>query len=53
MFTVCIQWGNASYVHTAWTLASAKEWLTKYPNKDVFGTVTDCLGRTVVVKYYR
>ena len=53
MYTVSIQWGDASYVHTAWSLSSAKTWLAQYPNRDVFGTVTDCFGRTVAVKYYR
>jgi hypothetical protein len=53
MYTVSILWGNSPFVHIAWSLSSAKSWLAQYPNKDVFGTVTDCLGRTVVVKYYR
>jgi hypothetical protein len=53
MYTVSIQWGNTAHVHTAWTLSSAKAWLYQYPNRDVFGTVTDWLGRTVAVKYCR
>jgi hypothetical protein len=53
MYTVVVQWGDTAHVHTAWSLSSAKEWLTKYPNKDVFATVTDWLGRTVAVKYCR
>jgi hypothetical protein len=53
MYTVSIQWGDTAHVHTAWTLSSAKSWLAQYPNKDVFGTVTDYFGRTVAVKYCR
>jgi hypothetical protein len=53
MYTVTVQWGSKAVTHTAWTLASANEWLRLYPDEDIFGTVTDCLGRTVAVKYYR
>jgi hypothetical protein len=34
-------------------MASAKQWLYQYPNKDLFGKVTDLFGRTVAVRYYR
>lgn len=53
MYTVHIQWGNTAATHTAWSLASAKEWLYKYPNNDMFGKVTNLFGQTLAVRYYR
>ncbi len=53
MYTVSITWGDTVIKHTAITLASAKQWLYQYPNKDLFGKVTDLFGRTVAVRYCR
>ena len=53
MYTVSITWGDTVIKHTAITLSSAKQWLYQYPNKDLFGKVTDLLGRTVAVRYCR
>jgi len=53
MYTVHITWGNTVAKHTAYTLASAKQWLYQYPNADLFGKVTDLFGRTLAVRYCR
>ena len=53
MYTVSIQWGSKAVTHTAWSLSSAKQWLLSYPNKDMFGKVTDMFGNTLAVRYYR
>ena len=53
MYTVSIQWGSKTATHTAWSLSSAKQWLLSYPNKDMFGKVTDLFGNTLAVRYYR
>ena len=53
MYTVSITWGDTVIKHTAITLSSAKQWLYQYPNKDLFGKVTDLFGRTVAVRYCR
>ena len=53
MYTVNVRWGDVVKTHKAWTLASAKAWLYKYPKGDFFGSVTDIFGRRVAVRYYR
>ena len=55
MYTVHILWGNHAVTHTAWSLASAKEWLYKYPkdtSEGFFGKVTDLFGRRVAVRHW-
>ena len=53
MYTVHIIWGETTITHSALTLSSAKQWLYQYPNKDLFGKVTDLFGRTLAVRYCR
>ena len=53
MYTVSIQWGSKAVTHTAWSKSSALAWLYQYPKQDMFGKVSDLLGRTVAVRYYR
>jgi hypothetical protein len=53
MYTVHITWGETTITHSALTLSSAKQWLYQYPNKDLFGKVTDLFGRTLAVRYCR
>ena len=55
MYTVHIMWGNRAVTHTAWTLASAKDWLYQYPKGTAtgfFGKVTDVFGRRVAVRHW-
>lgn len=53
MYTVSIQWEDMRITHTARTLSEAKAWLYMYPNKDMFGKVTDLFGRRLAVRYFR
>lgn len=53
MYAVVVQWGNTHAVHNAWTLSSAKEWMSKYPNKDVFIKIVDMFGNRRAVRYAR
>lgn len=53
MYTVHILWEDKAVTHTAWTKTAALAWLACYPQRQVFGKVTDLFGRRVAVKYRR
>ena len=53
MYTVHVMWCGKAITHKARTLVSAKEWMYKYPAKDLFVKVTDFFGKRVAVRYFR
>jgi len=53
MYTVHVMWCGKAITHKARTLVSAKEWMYKYPAKDLFVKVTDLFGKRVAVRYFR